>query len=280
MFKNVLYLALVSYAAAASGPGPSRADSTDSPDSCSRRLEIAGGIALMAGGYATASVIAVNVWWREGFRRGNPFDNVSELEPYIEDDAWHLAGSAMLTEFNYRVFDRLIGLPHPEALACGLTLAVFTGVECLDALERTGKWGFSVNDEIANCLGAGYWYLKQRRPGIPVLVRVGVRRWGRALRLTGDALAALRDYDAYRRTRTDHYNVLKVEMIYNFYRDFHAGLAVSKTERPENRNCWGIVAGYDFTKAINRRAHGWWNGPLALVGKYCAIHAGYTFWFD
>jgi hypothetical protein len=238
----------------------------------------AAGLGILAAGYTSAAIVANNMWWKDGFNWGNPFDHVSEGEPFLEDDAYHLVGAAMLTEFNYRVFSDMMALPMPEIWAGGLAFVTYTGVECFDALEKSGRWGFSISDEIANCLGIGYWALHRYYPQTPFLIRLGLHKWGTAAAHAGDAIAALRDFDEYRRHRIDHYNILKVEAIYRFCREFHAGIALSKRAKPDNRDLWGITAGYDFMPLINRKTRGWWNEPLRYINHFAALSLGYTVW--
>jgi len=243
------------------------------------RARLAAGIGLLAVEYIGGPFLAQQVWWQNGFNWDNPLKYIGEGEPYLEDDGWHLASCAMFTEFHYQVLTRCFRAKHPELLAGALTFITWTGIESLDALDSKGKWMFSVNDEIANCLGIGFWTFKHYYPGVPVYVRVGMRKWGELFDYAGNAFVAIDDYEQYAANHSDNYATLKVETIYKVYGEAYAGIAVSKKDGSAE-NLWGVCAGYDFINELNGRKKGWWNEPLSYISRYSAVTLGFTYWFD
>jgi hypothetical protein len=262
--------------------GEKTADSTESDTlRRSRALGIAVGASLLGVEYIAGPIIAKQAWWKEGFNYGNPFNNLKDNEPYTEDDAWHFAACNMVTELHYRILDRGFGAKHAVPIAATMTFVTYTTIECLDAMEKTGRWGFSVRDEMANCLGIGFWVLKHYRPDIPVRVRVGVRKWGDVLEYVGNSLVVFEDYDAYRRHRhrMDMYSILKVEAIYDFYEEFHAGVAVSKkTHTPTD--LWGVTFGCDLLRLLARaNKDRKWYPAIRTLTEYGSASMAYTWWF-
>lgn len=243
------------------------------------RARIATGIGLLAVEYIGGPLLAQHIWWQNGFRWDNPLNYISEGEPYFEDDGWHLAACAMFTEFHYQVLARCFGVKHPIILSGLLTFATWTGIESLDALDVNGKWGFSVNDEIANCLGIGFWVFKHYHPKVPLHIRVGMRKWGQMFDYAKRGLVAIDDYEQYAATHMDNYSTLKVEAIYKVYDEAYAGVALSKRDGYEE-NLWGLTIGYDFISKLNERKKGWWNEPLLYTSRYAAVTLGFTYWID
>lgn len=245
-----------------------------------RRIRLAKGIGVLSLEYVAAPILARQIWWHEGFDWGNPLDNIGEGETYLEDDAWHFACCEMVTELHYQVLTRYFHARRPVPLAAGMTFVTYTAVECLDALDSSGKWSFSVSDEIANCLGIGFWILKHHFPELPVYVRVGVRKWGDAANIAKAGFVALGDYDEYRRMHSDNYAILKTEAICKIYDELYAGVALSKEDDPGKRNIWGITAGYDFLALVNRQYSGWWDGPVDFVSRFGSLSFAFTWWLD
>jgi hypothetical protein len=247
----------------------------------SRWPAVTAGVTLLAFEYIAGPIIARRAWWEAGFDWGNPFANIGENEPYLEDNAWHLAACDMLTEFHYRVLRRGLGLDDPVAVSCGLTFVTYTAIECFDALERSGRWRFSIGDEVANCLGIGFWLLKHYFPATPLDVRVGVRRWGDVFELAASAPYVFRDYREYvrRKGQLDLYSVLKVEAICRIHRGLYMGVALSKRD-DSRHDLWGVTVGYDIWRELAEAKRAWWNAPFRLLSRYAALSMAFTVWLD
>jgi hypothetical protein len=253
-------------------------DSAAAKTPLSAKNRIATGIGLLAIEYIGGPLLAQHVWWQDGFRWGNPLDYIGEGEPYHEDDMWHIAACHMFTEYHYQVLSRCFEYRHSVALAGALTFVTWTGIESLDALDIKGKWGFSLNDELANCLGIGFWVFKHYYPDVPVDIRVGFKSWSYAVGYIRNALVALDDYNAYAAQHAGNYTRLKVETIYR-YNDWYGGLALSKKD-DELKDLWGITGGWDGLRYLNKRTHGWWNKPVAYVSRFASVSLAWTFWIN
>lgn len=256
------------------------AENYDSLSSKEKKIRFTIGLGLLSAEYIGGPLLAQNIWWQNGFYWGNPLDHIGEKEPFLEDDMWHFAACNTFTEFHYRILKHGFNFKFPATGACALTFITWTGIESLDALDRKGKWLFSINDEIANCLGIGFWVLKHRYPELPVKIRVGMRKWSAMRSYVRKGLKAFDDYDDYAGDHLDNYGILKVEAIYNVYNDFFAGFAISKREGNSKDNLWGLVIGYDILNMLNTKRNGWWNTPVRLVGEFAAISFGFTYWTE
>jgi len=244
-----------------------------------RRLSL--GTGILTAEYVAGPVIAYQAWWSAGIQWGNPFDHIDENEPYMEDDAWHFACCAMVSELNYTALYRGFHLDKTGSVigASALTFITYTGIEVFDALEKTGKWGFSISDEVANCMGIGFWILKSYFPGLPLTTRVGVRKWNDIYGAVAHDIGLFtRSYEEYYKDKADHYALLKVETICKVYKEAYVGVALSKHESPSVENLWGITAGYDLISLFNKRAKGRWNRPIAFLSDYGSFGIGFTFW--
>ncbi|MFW6244452.1 MAG: hypothetical protein ACOC36_01055 [Fibrobacterota bacterium] len=209
--------------------------------------------------------------WKKPVKWGNPFDNVRETEPYLHDDAWHFVGANITSEINYHILSEYFGMEDPLLAAGLLSLAFWTGMECLDGL--TGA-GFSVRDQTANTLGAAFGVLKLHNPDIPVYFRVGVENWGRFL------MFAKSGFDR-NKTGTDYYSIFKTELIYVFDNDLYAGVALSKGRGKENySNRFGISVGYELLNDIGENEDSWLYQSLDFFRRHVVLAIGVTYWPD
>jgi hypothetical protein len=244
----------------------------------SEKRNIALGIGLLTVEYLTLPAIAYNTWWKEGFIWDNPLNYIDEKEPFLADNAWHLAGCNMLTEFHYRIMHDCFRSRHSVLLATSLTLFSFTAVECLDALEKTGKWEFSMGDVFANALGVGFWTFKHYYPDTPVSIRVGIRKWGDVLDLLEEAATAITDFSRFQAGDFDHYSILKVEGIYSFTPGLYCGVALSRKDLPSDENLWGVTVGWDLVKGLNKT--GSRKSLLHTISEFVSIPISFTYWLD
>ncbi len=249
------------------------------PDSFPQeKKRIALGVGLLTAEYIILPTIAYNSWWKEGFVWDNPFKYIDEKEPFLADNAWHMAGCNMLTEFHYRVMHDCFRSRHAVLFSTSLTLFTFTAVEVLDALESTHKWEFSLGDAFANVLGVGFWTFKHYYPEVPVSIRVGIRKWGDVVNLLEEAATAITDFDKFKLGDFDHYSVLKVEGIYRFNPGIYCGVAISRKDAPSDENLWGITVGWDLVKGLDKRGRR--KSFLQTISEYVSIPVSFTYWWD
>ena len=271
----------VRYLELASNPGP--ADTTTITYSLQdsipqEKRHIALGTGLLAAEYIILPAIAYNSWWQEGFIWDNPLDYIGEKEPFLADNAWHMAGCNMLTELHYRIMHDCFRSRHAVLFSTSLTLFTFTIVECLDALERTHKWEFSMGDAFANVLGVGFWTFKHYYPEVPVSLRVGIRKWGAMADLLEEAATAITDFDKFQFGDFDHYSILKVEGIYRFKPGIYCGIAISRKDAPSDENLWGITVGWDLVKGLVKK--GSRRSLLHTISEHVSIPISLTYWLD
>jgi hypothetical protein len=242
------------------------------------RRRTALGVGLLTAEYMILPYIAYNTWWREGFIWDNPLNYIGEKEPFLADNAWHLAGCHMLTEYHYRIMHYCFRSRHSVLLATSLTLFNFTAVECLDALEKTGKWEFSLGDAFANVLGVGFWTFRHYYPDIPVSIRVGIRKWGDVIDLLEEAVTAITDFEKFQTGPFDHYSISKVEGIYRFNPGFYCGLAISRKDSPSDDNLWGITFGWDIIKGLDKGGNR--NSVVQTISEFLSIPISLTYWVN
>ena len=243
-----------------------------------KKGNVALGIGLLAAEYTIGPAIAYNTWWQEGFAWDNPLNHIGEREPYYTDNAWHVAGCVMLTDLHYYIMHDCFNSRHAVFLAPSLTLFTFTIVECLDAIEKTGRWEFSLGDTWANVIGVGFWAFKHYYPNAPLDIRVGIRKWGDVIDLSQEALTAITDFDKFQAGKWDHYSILKVEGILRLHKGIYCGLAISKEDAPSEKDIWGITAGWDIVKGLQNM--GFRNSILETISKYVSVPVSFTYWVD
>lgn len=249
------------------------------PDSYSQdNRHVALGVGLLTAEYIILPTIAYNSWWKEGFVWDNPFKYIDEKEPFLADNAWHMAGCNMLTEFHYRIMHDCFRSRQAVLFSTSLTLLTFTTVEFLDALEKTHKWEFSLGDAFANVLGVGFWTFKHYYPDVPFSLRVGIRKWGDVASLLEEAATAITNFDKFKIGDFDHYSILKVEGIYRFKPGIYCGVAISRKDAPSDENLWGITVGWDLVKGLDRR--GSRRSFLHTISEYVSIPVSLTYWWD
>jgi hypothetical protein len=246
--------------------------------SSQEKRSVALGAGLLTAEYIILPTIAYYTWWEEGFKWDNPLNYIGEKEPFLADNAWHMAGCNMLTEFHYHVIHDCFRSRRSVLLATSLTLLTFTAVECLDALEKTGKWEFSLGDAFANVLGVGFWTFKHYYPDTPVSLRVGIRKWNEVFDLLEEAATAITDFDKFQAGDFDHYSISKVEGIYRFNPGFYCGLAISRKDSPSDDNLWGITIGWDLVKGLDKKGNS--NSVLQTFSEFISIPISLTYWLD
>lgn len=242
------------------------------------KRHIALGVGLLAAKYTIGPAIAYATWWSEGLVWDNPLKYIGEREPFLADNAWHVVGCMTFTELHYRIMKNCFGSRHAVVLSTSLTIFDFTIIECLDALEKTGKWEFSLGDAFANIFGVGFWTFKHYYPNAPVDIRFGIRKWGDALDLLQQGFTIITDFDKFQSRSWDHYSILKVEGIYRFNRGFYCGVALSKKDYPSEDNLWGVTVGWDIIKGLKKTGHR--NSLLETISEYVSVPISFTYWLD
>jgi hypothetical protein len=242
------------------------------------------GYSVLAAEYVAGPFIAFQYWWKDGLTR-NPFDNIFEAEPYLEDKTWHCWNGMNLTDLHYWTLRKFFNVDS-RWTAMGMTFLTLTTIELMDGSDRNRKWGTSWRDETGNISGILLWYLKQRFPAyVPVDVRVGIRRWDKVPTLVGNLVRDIRlsDSKGYEASHMNGYSVYKTELIVTPYNYFYAGLAIScKTDSngvgiPEN--LFGVTAGFDVLRWYANRNKGKYTPFANFVGQYLSLPLSFTYWF-
>jgi hypothetical protein len=242
------------------------------------------GWSLIAAEYLAGPFIAYQYWWKDGLSR-NPFDNIFEGEPYLEDKTWHFWNGANLTDLHYWTLSKFFGIDSRWA-AMGMTFFTLTTVELLDGSDRDRKWGVSWRDEVSNVSGILLWYLRQKFPQyVPVDVRVGIRRWDRVPFMVANVVRDIKTSDSehYRSLHMNNYSIFKTEIIVRPYNYFYTGLAVScKTDSngmgiPEN--LFGITAGIDILRWYANKYKGKCTPFANFLGQNLSLPLSFTYWF-
>ncbi|MFP4418309.1 MAG: hypothetical protein ACOC41_07305 [Chitinivibrionales bacterium] len=210
--------------------------------------------------------------WEHSLRLQNPFKYIKETEPYIQDELWHFVAASTFTELNYGILKNYFGAKKPILAAGIISMVSWTMLECLDGMAGSG---FSLRDQAGHTLGAGFGMLSLAYPDMPLHMRVGVKSWPSLFEAFGDAISS----GNYSESLADRYSFMKVELIYLHESSLYGGLAVSTTEETEH-NIFGITAGFDFVKWLNKRSQGWWNAPLDFVSNHFVTSLTLTWWFE
>jgi hypothetical protein len=234
--------------------------------------------------YVVAPIVASQFWWKHALAK-NPFKNIYEQEPYLEDKMWHFWNGENITDFNYWVMKRYMGHDSPWK-AMGMTLLTLTAVEVLDASDAKARWGFSVRDQLANMGGIGLWYLKHKYPKIPIDVRVGIRRWERIPTFVSQSWRYPANFDKPLAATTPHldkYSVLKAEIIIRPYNFLYVGFASSLKNGSDgwgiSKNLFGITAGFDAIRWYANKHKTKASPYLMTFGKYFSESPCYTHWY-
>ncbi|MFP4165147.1 MAG: hypothetical protein ACLFQB_08665 [Chitinispirillaceae bacterium] len=234
-------------------------------------LDYAAGSGILGFEFVGIPVLSRYLNWKRPVKWENPLKFINELEPYLQDETWHFAGAHMTTEFNYHVLSHYFGREDPLVAAGVLSLAFWTGMECLDGLAGSG---FSLRDQAANSLGAAFGMLKLRYPDIPVHFRLGVENWGRFLMFARSGFNR-------NKTGTDFYSIFKTELIYVFENDLYAGIALSKGRGKKNHtNRFGISAGYDLLNDIGENKDSHLCQFIDFLRRHLVLSIGVTYWPD
>lgn len=209
--------------------------------------------------------------WKKPVKWDNPFKHIRELEPYLQDETWHFVGANITTEINHHILSEYFEIEDPLLAAGLLSLAFWTGMECLDGLAGAG---FSLRDQTANTLGAAFGVFKLYNPDIPIYFRVGVENWGRFL------MFAKSGFDR-NKTGTDFYSMFKTELVYVFENDLYAGVALTKGRGKDNHNNrFGISFGYELLNDVGDDQDSWlWQG-LDFMRRHVVLAVGVTYWPD
>ena len=182
--------------------------------------------------------------WGKPPRWGNPFKNLSENEPYHQDELWHFVGAASTAQLNYSVLENYFGMDDPLFTSAIMTLLFWTWMECLDGM---GSSGFSIRDQIANLSGVVYSSIKRKYPEFPLYVRLGVRDYVGLISNWEGETEALRS-----KVQDDKGGNLYGEISY-------AGFVVSNEENDIN----GINSyGTGWSLMLNNRVRGQWSKPI------------------
>ncbi len=244
------------------------------------KRNVALGIGLLAAEYTIGPAIAYFSWWKEGFILDNPLKYIDEKEPYLADNAWHIIGCDIITDLHYHILQECFASKNSVLLSTSLALFDFTIVECLDALEKTGRWEFSPGDAAANVIGVGFWTLKHYYPSTPVDIRVGVRKWNEIADLFHQVYVAVVDFERFQSKKKDHYSIFKIEGIYRVHKEIYCGVALSKKDAPSEENLWGVTAGWDIVKGLKGSGTGSRNNLFGHLSEYLSIPISFTFWLD
>jgi hypothetical protein len=242
------------------------------------------GCTLIGAEYLLGPLVASQYWWKEGLAR-NPFENIVESEPYLEDKIWHCANGATLTDLHYWTLNKFFNVDSRWG-AMGMTFLTLTAVELLDGSDRSGKWGVSWRDEAGNISGIMLWYLRQRYPSfVPIDVRLGIRRWNKVPSMIKNFAGDITSMDTrhYESLHLNNYSIFKAEIIVRPYSYFYTGLAVScKTDGsgmgiPEN--LFGVTAGIDVLRWYANRRKGKFTPFANFIGQNLSLPLSFTFWF-
>jgi len=180
----------------------------------------------------------------------NPFNNIKEDEPYLEDNLWHIYGSAITYKINYQIFKTNFNYKYSEVYASIFTLLIWTNLEIADALIDVG---FSRVDIYSDIIGILYEVVNTKRE-IPIKIRIGVKDWSELKNL-------LKDKNRYDTFMSNHYSIMKSDIVF-IKNNYYIGLAVSKKENSLD-NLFGISIGYN---------------PFKNIGKYINLSIDMTLW--
>ncbi len=234
-------------------------------------MDYSTGGGLLAFEFVGIPVLSRYLNWKNPIHWDNPFRHIKESEPYFMDESWHFVGASLTSEFNYKLLSEYLKLEDPLLLSGLLSLAFWTGMECLDGLAGAG---FSLRDQTANTLGAAFGILKVRYPELPIFVRIGVEDWGRF------AMFAQSGFDR-QLTGTDFYSMFKTEFIYVFDNDLYTGIALSKGKGKKNySNRLGISVGWDLLNDVGKDSDSWFVKKVDFFRKYLIMSIGVTYWPD
>jgi len=139
----------------------SAADSTFLSDSIN---EVKFGRIAVIGSTYTAAIIGLHIWqnnnWWSDYR--SEFHFRENIEHAQSMDKFAHGYASMLESFLFTRAIEWCGVKNSKAALWGSLLALLyqTQIEIQDGFAR--QWGFDVNDQIANTLGAGWFYARER----------------------------------------------------------------------------------------------------------------------
>jgi hypothetical protein len=201
----------------------------------------------------------------------NPFAFVAEKEPFLEDELWHFVGASAFTELNYIILENYLFIHKPYLLTGLLTIAFWTGMECLDALSGSG---FSLRDELGNIAGTTFSLCKLKYPDIPFKVRIGIKD----IRSFNSSIQKAVNGSIHHQLGKQ-YDFMKVEFIFILPDSYvYTGAAVSRTGNRED--LYGVTLGFDALDCINDLKDGWWNKPLGFIGRHFSTSISFTYWLN
>ena len=235
--------------------------------------------------YIVGPVVASHFWWQHAFGT-NPFGNIGEKEPYLEDKIWHFWNGENVSHLHYWVLHDYFGKDSPWG-AMGLTMLTLTAIELLDASDSKANWELSICDQLANMGGIAFWYLKHKYPQIPVDVRIGIRRWDRfdeLIKRSYEYPSNFHNPPPGQNTHLDNYSILKAEIIVRPYNYFYIGF-VSSLKHNENgwgiaENLFGVTAGFDALRWYANKYPGKITPFTNTFGRYVSESIATTHWFE
>ncbi len=240
------------------------------------------GVAWLGLEFIGGPLWAYSQWWQDGIGK-NPFKNIREQEPYIEDKLWHIHSGVMFAEFNYWVFNFYFGKDKPF-LAMSLSFLILTAIELMDASEITGKWGLSILDQFANMAGIGFWYAKYKYPKIPMDIRVGFRDYRRSGIFFERMWQVSTDIKHQTHSRLDSYSALKVEIIVRPKRYLYIGGACSLKDTNGvgiEEDLFGITGGFDISLwAADKYRDKCFSKYLRTISRFTTFNISCTYWFN
>ncbi len=233
-------------------------------------LYISSGVSLLAFQFVGIPLLDVAINYQKFPKLTNPLSHISESEPFIEDELWHLVGAAAFTDLNYYLFKNLLNSEHPLILSGITSFSFWTGMECVDAIMGNG---FSLLDESGNIAGIAFGILMLKFPDLPLRIRLGVKNWNEFLKATSRIASS-----GLHGEIGSQYNYMKVEFVYLFPSNLYTGLAVSRKDRKQNQ--FGITSGFDLVNWLVKKKNGWWNFPLKFFDNHFSVNLELTIWLN
>ena len=229
-------------------------------------LKIAAGAGALGFQFIGVPLIDQKYNYQKPMNWDNPFKYVKNVEPFLEDELWHLVGSSTSYQMNYAIFKNLFGIKNPVITTAVVNFSLWSGMECLDGLMSTG---FQVTDEFCNALGTTLGVIRILKPDFPVYVRLGVKNWSELMKATS---TGSRSYFV-----GHMYDFMKVDFIYMFPSHIYTGVSISRKAETK-KDLPGITAGMDLGKFLVPRINGFFKGPLEFLSNNVSPSVSFTVW--
>jgi hypothetical protein len=113
-------------------------------------------------------LLAMRYNWNN-FDIQNPFNNIREPELYFPDKGFHMIGGNFLVRTYTDIFRRL-DYERPLLLGGIFSFLYWSQMELLDGSVGNG---FSIWDEVSNCVGIGIGILNELYPDFPLQIKIG-----------------------------------------------------------------------------------------------------------